>query len=354
MLKTVSPTILDCTLRDGSYAINFQFTAADTRIIAGELDALDIPYIEVGHGVGLGASLNGHGEAAETDLTYLQAAAQTVRRGKFGMFCIPGVAKLDDLSMAADQGMGFVRIGTDVQEVESSALFIERARELGLVVMSNFMKSYTIAPKAFAQKVLLSASYGSELVYLVDSSGGMTPSEVKDYVRAVREVSSIPLGFHGHNNLGLAVANSLCALEEGVRLIDSSLQGLGRSAGNVPTEIIAILMQRLGHLPNVDYLALMDASEKFVRPLVRRRGISSLDVICGAAQFHSSYMRVIRKFSSQYGVDPRKLILRLTGRTKTSAPIDLVAEIARQISRESEDIFTARFDFDEYHGEEQK
>jgi 4-hydroxy 2-oxovalerate aldolase len=354
MLKTLSPTILDCTLRDGSYAINFQFTAADTRIIAGELDAIDVPFIEIGHGVGLGASLNGYGEAAETDLNYLQAAAQTVRRGKFGMFCIPGITKLDDLSMAADQGMGFVRIGTEVQEVEASAPFVERAKKLGLVVMSNFMKSYAISPKAFAQKALLSVSYGSELVYLVDSSGGMTPNEVADYVRAVREVSSIPLGFHGHNNLGLAVANSLCALEEGVTLIDSSLQGLGRSAGNAATEILAVLMRRLGHLPNINYLALMDISEKFVRPLVHRRGISSLDVICGAAQFHSSYMRIIRKFSSQYGVDPRKLILRLTEQTKTSAPSELVAKIAKQISQEAEEVFTARFEFDEYHGEEQK
>jgi hypothetical protein len=113
-------------------------------------------------------------------------------------------------------------------------------------------------------------------------------------------------------------------------------------------------MERLGHLPKIDFLKLMDISEKFVRPLIHRRGISSLDVICGAAQFHSSYMRVIRKFSSQHGVDPRKLILRLTKQNKTTAPADLVEEIAKKISQEAEEVFTARFEFDEYHGEEQK
>jgi len=133
---------LDCTLRDGSYVIDFQFTATDTENIARVLDDAGFPYIEVGHGVGLGASEQGKNIAAATDVEYMRAAAKGVKRGKWGMFCIPGIASLEHLRVAADNGMDFVRVGTDVSEVDSSAPFIALAKKLNIEVYANFMKSY--------------------------------------------------------------------------------------------------------------------------------------------------------------------------------------------------------------------
>ncbi|MBN1577304.1 MAG: 4-hydroxy-2-oxovalerate aldolase [Chitinispirillaceae bacterium] len=350
----MKPKILEVTLRDGSYAINFQFTANDTREIAGALEDAGFTMIEIGHGIGLGASTAGKGEAAETDEAYLQAAAETLTKAKFGMFCIPGIARLEDIEMAAGYGMGFIRIGTNVTEVDLSRPFVELARKKGMYVGANFMKSYALEPKAFAEQVKKSREFGSDVIYLVDSAGGMLPSDIEHYFNASRDMCDAPVAFHGHDNLGLAIANSLKAIELGAKLIDSSLQGFGRSSGNAATEVLLVAMQRIGIDIGVDLIKTLDAGEKYIRPLIRKRGISSLDVISGSAQFHSSYMGRIRKYASKYGVDPRILISEVCKIDRVNCPEDLVESIARKHSREGADVVTARFEFDEYMGAEQK
>lgn len=346
--------IMEVTLRDGSYAINFQFTASDTAIIAAALEQAGFDMIEIGHGVGLHASQAGRGQAAETDETYLKAAAETLKRAKFGMFCIPGIARVEDIDMAAEYGMGFIRVGTNVTEVDQSAAYIARAKERGMYVTANFMKSYVIPPAEFAQTVALSHRMGADVVYLVDSAGGMLPSDIETYFGIVRDTCDVPMAFHGHDNLGLSVANTLKAVEMGAILVDSSLQGIGRSAGNVPTEILVATLKRIGMDTGVDLLDVMNAGEKYVRPLIRRKGVSSMDVISGYTQFHSSYMGTIRKYSSKYQVDPRRLIERVCEADKVNATEELVEDMARRLQSESAEVFTARFEFDEYFGDEQR
>ena len=242
------PDILDCTLRDGSYAINFQFSAQETARIAGRLDDLGFPLIEVGHGIGLGASEKGMGVAAATDEEYMRASASAVKRGKWGMFCIPGVATLDHLEMAAANGMGFVRVGCEVENAADAVPFIERAKTLGLDVYSNLMKSYAVAPDFFAEKAEVCWKAGAQCVYVVDSAGGMLPAEIVNLVDLLRgRVPGIRLGFHGHHNIGMGVANALACADAGVDLIDCSLQGMGRSAGNTPTEQFVAVLQRAGY-----------------------------------------------------------------------------------------------------------
>jgi 4-hydroxy 2-oxovalerate aldolase len=347
------PALLEVTLRDGSYAIDFQFTAADTATLCAELEGAGIDLIEIGHGIGLGASEAGHGRAAETDETYMRAAADTLRRAKWGMFCIPGIASLEHVDRAAEFGMNFIRIGTNVNTVEQSEPFIARARKRGMRVTSNFMKSYATEPKEFAEKAALSQRFGSEAVYVVDSAGGMLPVDVDRYFQAVRDRCDIPLGFHGHNNLGLAVANSMRAVELGAAIVDTSLQGIGRSAGNTPTELFVAVMERVGIRMGIQPLQVMDIGEKFVRPLLGPSGWDSMDTISGYSQFHSSYMGVIREFSSKYRIDPRRLIMALCEENKVDAPRALLDRIAREISQEGEEVFTGRFRFDRYHGAEQ-
>lgn len=344
--------LLETTLRDGSYAINFQFTASDTALIASHLEKAGCGLIEIGHGVGLHASKSGMGAAAETDEAYLQAAAGVLTTAKFGMFCIPGIARLEDIDMAAGYGMGFIRIGTNVTELEQSERYIARAKKHGMLVTSNFMKSYAMDPKGFAQKAQLSQKYGADALYIVDSAGGMLPWELERYFRAVQDTCDIPLAFHGHDNLGLAVGNTLHAVKLGAVMVDASLQGMGRSAGNAATEIVLVALQRMGIDPGIDVLAVMDIGEKYIRPLIRRKGLSSLDIVAGYAQFHSSYMGVIRRYSSKYRIDPRKLIMGICEVDKVDAPPELVERIAQRI-QDSAEVFTARYDFDEYFGEEQ-
>lgn len=350
---TTAPTILEVTLRDGSYAINFQFTATDTTLICRELDEAGFPMIEVGHGVGLGASRAGKGQAAETDEAYLAAAAGAVKRAKWGMFCIPGIAVLDDVDMAADYGMSFIRIGTNVTDVRDAEPFVLRAKRHGMFVSANFMKSYALEPNEFAEHARLASDFGADLLCIVDSAGGMLTSDMERYFYAVRDRSDIPLGFHGHNNLELAVANSLRAVELGAVVIDASLQGLGRSAGNTPTEILLLALERKGISPGINPLKVMDIGEKYIKSLVQRQGYDPIDMVSGYAQFHSSYMGIIREFSTKYQIDPRRLIMAVCKEDKVNAPRDLVERIAQRIRDEGDEVFTARFRLDRYHGAEQ-
>lgn len=346
-------TLMEVTLRDGSYAIDFQFTASDTAIICGELEKAGFEYIEIGHGIGLGASRAGKGISAENDEGYMKAAATTLKRAKWGMFCIPGIAKLDDIDVAAEYGMKFIRIGTNVEEMEESEPYVHRAKSHGMLVSANFMKAYTMDPQKFAEKARLTQKYGSDLLCIVDSAGGMLTPEMEEYFVAVHNACDISTGFHGHNNLELAIANSLRAIELGATMVDTSLQGIGRSAGNAPTEILLVALDRMGVRMGINPLEVMEIGEKYIRPLLQNVGYDSVDIVSGYAQFHSSYMGIIREYSSKYRIDPRRLIISLCEVDKVNAPRSRVEEIAHKLSKESEEVFTARFRLDRYHGSEQ-
>ena len=347
--------IMDVTLRDGSYAINFQFTARDTSTIAGELEQAGIDLIEIGHGVGLGASARGVEVAAEADETYMKVAADTLSKAKWGMFCIPGIANIEHIDMAAEYGMGFIRVGTNVSEVAASAPFIERAKHHGMMVCANFMKSYVEPPDRFAETAQQSAGYGADVVYIVDSAGSMLPDELRRYVESTRRLGNVRLGFHGHDNLGLATANALMAVECGISIVDSSLQGLGRSSGNTNTELLLCVLERMGIDLGIDKIKVMDIGERLIVPLINAHGRNSLDTICGYAQFHSSYMSVIREFAGRYRIDPRRLIIALCEHDKINAPRNLVEDLAKQLSQQPSNLpaVPARFQMNAYFGTEQ-
>lgn len=348
-------TLLDCTLRDGSYVNNFQFSTYDTEFLCRKLEGAGIKHIEIGHGLGLGAYRKGGKlAAAATDEEYLKAAAETLKSASFGMFCIPGFASLDDIDLAHDHGMDFIRIGTNATEVERSEKFVERAKKHGMLVCSNYMKSYAISPKEFAENAKLSKSYGVDVVYVVDSAGGMLPDELKAYIGAVKDAVDIHIGFHGHNNLDLAVALSLLAVEMGATVIDASLQGLGRGAGNAATEQIAILFSRMGVDLGVDLFKALDVGFDTVQPMLFQTGLNPIDLVSGLALFHSSYMPLIREYSNKYHVDPRELIIKLCERDKVNPPPELVEEVAKTLKPKQRDVFFAKYHLERYFVNEEQ
>ncbi|MEM5581308.1 4-hydroxy-2-oxovalerate aldolase [Roseibium sp. AS2] len=346
--------LLDTTLRDGSYVINFQFSVDDTRQIAKELDLAGIEFIEVGHGVGLGASRKGEGVARETDEAYMTATAEAVKNASWGMFCIPGIAEMSDLEAAIEHNMGFVRLGVSIDRVDAATPFVERAKDAGLFVAVNFMKSYTRPPAEFAQACATAGSFGADIAYLVDSAGNMLPQTVEEYMRATKDTTDVALGFHAHNNLGMANANALKAMEMGVEIIDASLQGMGRCTGNTVTEHFVAILDRMGRKHNYDLFRLMDTSELYVRPFLTQVGLDSVDLACGLAGFHSSYMSVVRDACIAHNVDPRTLIMDLCKQTRDVAPADLVDDLARKIAaKDTENNYRHRFPLRQYFGHEQ-
>lgn len=343
--------LLDTTLRDGSYAVNFQFSSADVEIICNRLEKAGIRYIEVGHGMGLGASNAQNGLALQSDQEYLEAAQKVLNKASFGAFCIPGIAELSDLELAKSFGMGFVRIGTNINQVQESKAYIEKAKKMGMLVMANYMKSYAASPKEFAENVKKSETYGADVVYIVDSAGGMFPEDINKYFEAIRSVSDIKIGFHAHNNLGLGVSNSLFACELGIDYIDCSLQGLGRSAGNASTELLVSCLKKKNIKTMVNEKEIMLYGKQLVSPLLKNKGINPLDVICGVAEFHTSYMKYIHRVSAKYQVNPLDLIVAYSKIDKINMNEERLEDVARQLPKDLTSL--GYFNFSDYIGNEQ-
>ena len=345
--------LLDTTLRDGSYTNNFTFTASDTSIICKKLEDAGVKFIEIGHGLGLNASNTGHGKATETDEAYLNAARDVLKNAKFGMFCIPGIAKVENIDSVSELGMNFIRIGTDVTKINQSKEFIKRAKDYGIFVAANYMKSYALEPQKFAEKVKLSEKYGADMIYVVDSAGGMFSDDVTSYYDAIRKISDIPLGFHGHDNLRMAISNSLAAAESGFEYIDGSLQGLGRSSGNAPIEILVASLRKKGFEIGVDLLKLLDLGWNYVQPLIQSKGFPPLDIIAGYADFHSSYMPKILQYAAKYNVEPSILIIEMAKINRVDIDEKILEKIAQK-NHSTKNVYTAKYGLNRYVGREQE
>jgi len=304
--------ILECTLRDGSYAVDFKFTENDTAIMAGVLDRLGFRWIEVGHGVGLGASQAGKGSMPASDERLIEAAKRAAPNAKIGCFFIPGIGTPDQLKSARASGLDFIRIGYNAPEIEDAFSYLTLARELGLKVCLNFMKTYGISPATFGEKARAGAAAGADVVYCVDSAGSMLPEDVHKYFSAARERSDCQLGFHGHSNLQFAVANSLEAVRCGASFIDTTLYGLGRSAGNVPTEIAVAVFNNLGIETGIDLFNVMDAAEEFMGPLMSQMQLyDMMSVAMGCSQFHSSFLPKVAATARKHSVELRRLVVAM-------------------------------------------
>ena len=344
--------LLDTTLRDGSYTNNFSFTKDDTRAIVSALDEAGFQFIEVGHGVGLNASNSGKGEAVHTDLEYISTAVNAAKNAKIGVFCIPGIARICDVEAARAAGLSFIRIGVNATDVERGMPYIKRARDLGLMVFVNYMKSYAVSPKFFASLVVKTEDYGAHCAYIVDSAGGMFPEQIQTYCEEIRKHSNIPLGFHGHNNLSLAVSNTLCAYDAGVKYLDVSLQGLGRSAGNTASEqLVAVLNKKFGY-DKIDLMKLIEISQRYIIPLKLNQIIPPLDVIAGFANFHSSYMRTIQRAAAKYSANPLLLIIEWCKVDQVNLDVAKLEKIAKKLA-DTAPMLSENFNFSRYYGNEQ-
>jgi len=326
--------ILECTLRDGSYVIDFQFTGKDTAIIAAGLENAGFNLIEIGHGWGLNASNAGKGAAAATDEEYMEAVASTLKRARWGMFFIPGIGRHEDLELAARYGMNFIRIGTNATEVDQSKKYIEKAKRLGLFVSANLMKSYVLPPRELAVKAKLSERFGSDIICLVDSAGSMLPDDIRAYITAMKDFLNIPIGFHCHDNLALGMANVLTAIDCGVEQVDSTLQGMGRGGGNPATEVLVTVLMKKGIDLGIDLHRLMNLSEHLIKPMLKGKGWDPIHITSGYAGFHSSYMQTILKYADLYHLDPRDLIIAVCKVDQIYASEEMVRDVAQTLQRE--------------------
>jgi 4-hydroxy-2-oxovalerate aldolase len=352
------PVIFECTLRDASYVVNFQFTAEHTRLIAGALERAGFDHIEIGHGLGLGASKPSIGIAAETDEAYLEAAASTLTRARWGTFLIPGIGDHGHLDLAAGFGMHFVRVGTNITEYLKARPFVEQAKALGVTVSVNLMKTYAVGLETFTSTVREIGTWAPDNIYVVDSAGCMLPDHVREYIKVILGETSADAGIHTHHNLQLAVSNTMVALEAGARFVDTTLRGIGRSAGNAQTEVIVALLQQRGLVPDIDLMQTLLLSEQVFVPLMRdlvervpdtnpeevHRGSSDIELILGLSKCHSAFLPMLTAVSREHDVPLLDLVIGVSARDCIRPSIELCREEARRLASERGSRTTASSD----------
>ncbi len=331
-------TILDTTIRDGSYAVDFKFSCKDVIDLVQKSSKIGIEYIEIGHGLGIDASSTEHGVSLHSDQEYLNAAKTVSGKSKLGFFCIPGIANLDSISSLRREGMDFIRIGVTVNEFEKAIPFIDEAVKNSLVVFVNFMKTYCASPQEFARAAAEAYKHGAKCVYIVDSAGNMCWDEISEYYEETRNASDILIGFHGHNNLGLAVENTVMCVEKGFDFVDCTYQGLGRSVGNAPIEQVIMVLDKKGLKREYDIPRVLEYGYSGLRNIVRDRTlINPLDYMCGYAGFHSSFLKSIYRCCMETQVDPLRLIMAYSKENRMTMDYKRLCEIAKELPIDVED-----------------
>lgn len=329
--------ITDSTLRDGDHAMSHQFTVDNIRQIAGAIDEAGVPVIEVSHGDGLAGSSIQYGSSLEPEEHYIEAAAEVIKRAKLAILLVPGIGTRKDLKWAAARGAKIARIATHCTEADISEQHIKAAKDLGLDVHTFLMMAHMTVPQKLAEQAKLMETYGADCVYVVDSAGAMLTAEARDRVRALRAALSntVDVGFHAHNNLGLSVANTVAAIEEGATRVDGSTCGLGAGAGNTPTEALVAVLHKLGIETGVDLFKLMDVAEDIVLPVVRGHHVPRLDrssLTIGFAGVYSTFLLFVNRAAEKFKVSAQDILVELGRRKAVGGQEDMIIDVAVELS----------------------
>ena len=337
MQQRLSLRLTDTSLRDGSHHKRHQFTADDVRSIVAALDGAGVPVIEVAHGDGLGGSSFNYGFSHTPEQELIKVAAETATQAKIAVLMLPGVGVKDDILVSQDNGASIVRIATHCTEADVSVQHFALARERGLETVGFLMMAHSQPPEALARQARIMADAGCQCVYVVDSAGALVLEQVSERVEAlVAELGSdAQVGFHGHENLGLSVANSVAAARAGAAQIDGSVRGFGAGAGNTPLEAFVGVCDKLGFSTGVDFFKIVDAAEDVVRPVMPEECLlDRMALVMGYAGVYSSFLKHAYTQADRYGVSGAQILVRAGERKLVGGQEDQLIDIALELSRE--------------------
>ncbi len=324
--------VLDTTLRDGMHSVAHQFTPEQMVTIAKAMDDAGIDTLEVSHGDGLGGSCIQYGRAVASDEDYLKAVAPVLKHSKLAVLLLPGVGIKEDLDMAADLGVKVARIATHVTEADISEQHIALAKRRGLEVMCFLMMAHMAPIDVMLRNAKLMEGYGADYVYVVDSSGHMIPTEVRERVAAMKSALKCRVGFHAHNNLGLAIGNTLAAIEADVDIVDGSLRAMGAGGGNAPTETVIAVLARLGIETGVDLYKILDAA-KLVDPFKQQSKVGpDATLMLGYAGVYSSFLLHTARAAERFDVSPRDILVELGRRRIVGGQEDMIIDVAYELA----------------------
>jgi 4-hydroxy 2-oxovalerate aldolase len=332
---TVDVRITDTTLRDGSHAMSHQFTERQVRDTVRAIDAAGVPVIEVAHGDGIGGSTFNYGFSGTDEFELIAAARAESKRARIAVLLVPGVGTVEDLRHAVDAGAEIVRVATHCTEADVSRQHFGAARSLGLETVGFLMLSHMAPPDALAEQARIMVDAGCQCVYIVDSAGALILDDATVRVEALLAElgDDAEVGYHGHNNLAMGVANSVLAQRAGARQIDGSTRALGAGAGNSPTEVLAAVFDRLGVATGIDLSLILDAAEEVVAPyIVRTPAMDRSSIMLGHAGAYSSFLIHAERAQERYGV-PAHLILQEVGRRGyVGGQEDMIIDVALSLA----------------------
>ena len=326
--------LIDSTLRDGSHAISHQYYAEDVIKIVAGLDRAGVQVIEIAHGDGLGGSSFNYGFSAVPEKELIAKACDTAQNAKIACLMLPGIGLADDLREVNELGVSVARIAVHCTEADITEQHIKVAKSLGMETIGFLMMAHMNSPEGLVEQALLMQSYGADTIYIADSAGAMTVDDIRRRVNALVGALDVPLGVHAHNNLSMAVANSIAAYEEGAKNLDGTSAGLGAGAGNCPTEILAAVSTKYGIETGVDPLILMDVAEEIVRPIMpRQQVIDRAGLLLGYAGVYGSFLLHAERAAERYDVPVAEILLELGQRQVVGGQEDMIIDVALELAR---------------------
>lgn len=326
--------ISDPTLRDGNHAVGHQLSAENIALYCKAADAAGVSIVEVGHGNGLGASSLQLGEAKTPDHIALAIARENLTKSKLGIHVIPGFATIErDLKAALELGVDVVRVASHCSEADICERHIGYSRMQGAEVWGCLMMSHMISPMMLLEQARKMESYGAEGVVFMDSSGHFIPDDVRQRVEMLVNGLGIEVGFHAHNNLGLAIANSIYAADAGATLLDGCARGFGAGAGNAQLEVLIAVLERLGYSTGIDLYKILDAADLAEQTLMKEiPTIRSVSVVSGMAGVFSGFMKPVSRIAKEFNIDPRDVFFELGRRKIVAGQEDIILEVAKELS----------------------
>jgi 4-hydroxy-2-oxovalerate/4-hydroxy-2-oxohexanoate aldolase len=329
-------TLHDMTLRDGMHPKRHLMTLDQMIAVATALDRAGVPLVEVTHGDGLGGASINYGFPRHSDEEYLRAVIPRLGRARVSALLLPGIGTVDHLRMAVDCGTKTIRVATHCTEADVAEQHIGLARKLEVDTVGFLMMAHMTTPQALLGQAKLMEGYGANCVYCTDSAGYMLPEDVTARIALLRSElrPETEVGFHGHHNLGMGIANSLAAMAAGASRIDASAAGLGAGAGNTPLEVFVAVLERMGVQHGVDLYQVMDVSEDLVVPMMDAPVRIDRDaLILGYAGVYSSFLLFAKRAAERYGVSSRDILVEMGRRKTVGGQEDMIEDVALDMAR---------------------